>query len=215
MARLPRISSDQYFYHVFTRGNNRELIFHESADYERFLNNLDRYQTKYGYRLYAYCLLPNHFHLLLRPGKVDLSKIMQTLMTAYSMYVNKKYDRVGHVFQGRFKSIIVEEDQYLLGVLRYIHLNPVLATLVGRVEDYPWSSYAKYLTAGSGKPRVETEEILTMFSSDHTRDKQLFVEFIQAGLGVDFDPEKAQARGVLGGARFHQRLAKVLKGTRA
>lgn len=214
MARLPRISAEHYFYHVFSRGNNREPVFFESKDYERFLNNLDRYQSLYGYRLYAYCLLPNHFHLLLRPKKAELSTFMQTLMTAYSMYLNKRYNRVGHVFQGRFKSILVEKDPYLLEVLRYIHLNPVRAGLVDRADMYPWSSYLKYLSAGEGIPVIETREVLELFSQDLVKQKQLFREFTEVGLGVDFDPETEQKRGVLGGARFHQGLTKVLKGKR-
>lgn len=214
MARLPRISSEQYFYHVFSRGNNREPIFFEPADYERFLQNLDRYQPDFGYRLYTYCLMPNHFHILLRPGKTELSRFMQTLMTAYSMYVNKRYNRVGHIFQGRFKSIIVEKESYLLEVLRYIHLNPVRAGLVARAEEYPWSSYVKYMSTGGGKPKIEIDEILSLFSQQTINQKQNFKEFTEAGLGTDFDPEKLQARGVLGTARFHQALAKVLKGKR-
>lgn len=214
MARLPRISAEQYFYHVFSRGNNREPVFFESSDYGRFLDNLDRFQPELGFRLYAYCLLPNHFHLLLRPGKVELSKIMQTLMTAYSMYANRKYDRVGHIFQGRFKSIIIEKDPYLLEVMRYIHLNPVRAGLVERVEEYPWSSYLKYMSAGEGVPKIDTSEMLALFSENFVNQKQLFREFVEAGLGVDFDPQRQQARGVLGSARFHQALAKVLKGKR-
>ncbi len=214
MARLPRISAEQYYYHVFSRGNNRGTIFFEPSDYERFLKNLDRFGTKFRFKLYAYCLLPNHFHLLLRPGKVELSKVMQTLMTAYSMYINKKHDRVGHVFGGRFKSIIVGEEQYLLELIRYIHLNPVRAGLVDRAESYPWSSYLKYMSTGDGTPKVETGEMLGFFANDSFGQKQKFQEFVEAGLGADFDPEKEQARGVLGSSRFHQALAKVLKGKR-
>ena len=214
MPRPPRISSKNFFYHVFARGNNREQVFWETADYQRFLKNLELYQEKFGYRLYAYCLLANHFHLLLRPGKISLSKIMQVLMTAYSMYANKKHHRVGHVFQGRFKSIIVEKDTYLLEVLRYIHLNPIRAGIVDRDEEYPWSSYLKYLTAGSEKPTVETAEMLSMFSPDGLRQKRLFVEFTEGGLGQDFDPEQVQIRGVLGSAKFFQSLTRVLKGKR-
>lgn len=214
MARLPRISVQQYYYHIFSRGNNREPIFFEPANYERFLQNLDRFQLDFGYRLYTYCLMPNHFHLLLRPGKTELSRVMQTLMTAYSMYVNKRCNHVGHIFQGRFKSIIVEKESYLLEVIRYIHLNPVRAGLVARVEEYPWSSYMKYMSAGDGKPKIETGEILALFSQNSVNQKQSFKEFTESGLGSGFDPEKEQARGVLGTARFHQALAKVLKGKR-
>lgn len=214
MARLLRINANTLIYHVFSRGNNRDPVFFKTADYQRFLDNLDRYQEELGYKLYAYCLLPNHFHLLLVPQKKSLSAIMQILITAYTMYVHKKHNRVGHIFQGRFKSIVVEKEAYLLEVSRYIHLNPVRAGLVDAVEEYPWSSYQKYLAAGGDKPSVSIEEILAIFSSDPVRQKQLFIEFTQAGLGKDFDPEREQTRGVLGSAKFYQRITKVLAGSR-
>src|SRR3989344_9376610 len=125
MARLPRISSRNYLFYVSAQGNNRQPIFFELADYERFLQILDRYESKFKFHLYAYCLMPTRFHLLVRPERTDLSTIMQAISTAYSMYVNKNYDRVGHVFQGRFKSIIVEKERYALEVVRFLHLNPV------------------------------------------------------------------------------------------
>ncbi len=214
MARNPRINTTGVIFHTFARGNNREPVFLESSDYQRFLSNLDRYQKDLGYTLLAYSLMPNHFHVLLRTEKQPLSKILQVLLTAHTMYFNKKHDRVGHVFGGRFKSIAVEKETYLLEVVRYIHLNAVRAGLVERVEEYPWSSYLKYLTAGSGTPFIATSEILTMFSEDPVKQKQLFSEFTLAGLGVDFDPFKKQLRGVLGGARFMQEMTKVLHGVR-
>lgn len=214
MPRTTRINASDLIYHIFARGNNRQPIFFETSDNQRFLQNLERYRDELKYTLYGYCLLPNHFHLLLRSGTVPVSKIMQVLMTAYTMYVNKKYDRVGHVFQGRFKSIVVEQESYLLEVLRYIHLNPVKGGLVDSVERYPWSSYLKYLTVGSDIPVVETSEILTIYSPDSVKQRQLFTEFTTAGLGVDFDPEQQQIRGILGGPKFTQRLTKVLRGVR-
>lgn len=213
MPRALRINVKDLIYHVFARGNNRDPIFFDSTDFERFLTNLERYREKFTFTLYAYCLLPNHFHLLLRSGKTSLSQIMQALLTAYTMYVNKKYHRVGHIFQGRFKSIVVEKDSYLLQVLRYIHLNPVKAGMVETVEEYPWSSYLKYLTVG-GKPQLKIEEILAMFSQDSVKQKQLFVEFITEGMGVDFEPEREQVRGILGNADFVALLTRRLKGVR-
>ncbi len=214
MPRTLRMNAKDLLYHVFARGNNREPVFFESGDYQRFLKNIERFRDKLRYTLYAYCLLPNHFHLLLRSGNVPLSKVMQVLITAYTMYVNKKHERVGHVFQGRFKSIVVEKESYLLEVLRYIHLNPVKAGLVDSVGDYPWSSYLKYLAPAGEEPAIETGEILSMFSEDAVRQKNLFVEFTMAGLGVDFEPEREQVRGILGKANFVNAITRRLKGIR-
>lgn len=214
MARNPRIDTTGVIFHVFARGNNREPIFLDPSDYQRFVTNLERFRKDLGFILLAYCLMPNHFHILLRTEKQPLSKILQVLLTAYTMYFNKKYDRVGHVFSGRFKSIAVDRETYLLEVVRYIHLNPVRSGIVVRSEEYPWSSYLKYLTVGSGIPHVTTSEILAMYSEDPVKQKKLYTEFTLAGLGVGFDPFKEHTRGVLGSPRFIQEMTKVLKGIR-
>lgn len=214
MPRQERLSAHNIIYHVFGRGNNRSPIFFETLDYQRFLKNLERYRTDFSYRLYAYSLMPNHFHLLLETNDVTVSKIMQVLMTAHTMYVNKKRDLVGHLFQGRFRNIAVEKETYFLEVLRYIHLNPVRAGLVDRVEQYPWSSYGKYIAAGTDVPTLNTAMALDMFSNDSFKQKQLFAEFTMAGLGVKFEPEEKQVRGVLGSEKFMIKLTKVLRGVR-
>ncbi|OGG27101.1 hypothetical protein A2960_03100 [Candidatus Gottesmanbacteria bacterium RIFCSPLOWO2_01_FULL_39_12b] len=139
---------------------------------------------------------------------------MQILMTAYTMYINKKYDRVGHIFQGRFQSIIVEKESYLLQVHRYIHLNPLKAGLVNSLQDYPWSSYTSYFTSIDGLPSLDTKGILEMFSPDPARQKQLLHEFTLAGLKEEFNPIKKQIRGVLGSSKFSQKLTRMLKGVR-
>lgn len=214
MSRPPRINVSDLIYHVFARGNNRENIFFVTEDFQRFYHNLVRFRDSLNFTLYAYCLLPNHFHLLLRSGKVPLSKIMQVLMTAYTMYINKKHGRVGHVFQGRFKSIVVEKETYLLELLRYIHLNPVKAGLVDKADQYPWSSYIKYLTPGEEDFLVETKEIMSMFSEDSHRQKRLLIEFTNEGLGIDFNPQRDQARGILGSSKFAQSITRRLRGIR-
>jgi REP element-mobilizing transposase RayT len=214
MPRQERLNAHNIIYHVFARGNNRTPIFYETSDYQRFLKNLERYRVDFDYRLYAYCLMPNHFHLLLQTKDATLSKIMQVLMTAYTMYVNKKRNQVGHVFQGRFRSIAVEKETYFLQVLRYIHLNPVKAGLVDSVQKYPWSSYGKYIAPGSDVPTLDTAPALGMFSKDSFKQKQLFAEFTAAGLGVTFDPEEDQVRGILGSEKFMVKLTKVLRGVR-
>lgn len=214
MARNPRIHAPGLIYHVFARGNNKEPIFFGTSNYKRFLNNLERFHKSLQYTPYAYCLLPNHFHLLLKVSDITLSKIMQTLMTAYTMYINKKYQRVGHLFQGRFGSIIIEKDQYLLQVVRYIHLNSVKAGLVDNLVEYQWSSYPQYLGKLVQLPALDTAEILGMLSDKSLRQRQLFQEFTMAGIDNGFDPIKEQTRGVLGGSKFMQKLTKVSRGVR-
>lgn len=214
MARQERLNAHGIIYHVIARGNNKSPVFYDSTDYQRFLANLERFRVEFHFQLYAYCLLPNHFHLLLKTKDVTLSKIMQVILTSYTMYVNKKQNLTGHVFAGRFKNIAVEKESYFLQVLRSIHCNPVKSGLVDRVEKYPWSSYGKYLTLGESVPQVDTDEALGLFSEDRFKQKQLFTEHTISGLGVQFDPEEAQVRGVLGSAVFMQRLTKVRGGRR-
>jgi hypothetical protein len=137
---------------------------------------------------------------------------MQVIMTAYSMYANKKYRHIGHLFQGRFGSIIVEKETYFLQVLRYIHLNPVKAGLAASPEEYPWSSYRQYLgDTGKNLPYLEISEVLPMFSLEKSRQAILFRDFTLAGLTEDFDPTKTQVRGILGSLSYHQYLNRVLR----
>ena len=130
------------------------------------------------------------------------------------MFLNKKYGHVGHIFQGRFQSIIVEKDNYLLQVHRYIHLNPVKAGLVPKPEDYQWSSYLQYVSNSNHILQVDTSEVLGMTSQDKSKQKLLFQEFTLAGIADDFDPFKKQIRGVLGSSKFNQKLTRVSKGIR-
>ncbi len=213
MPHLPRIHTPGLYYHVYARGNNRDPIFFDERDYRRFLTKLEEYRRELPFVLYAYCLLPNHFHILLKVKKYTLTTIMQKLMTSYTMYINKKHDRVGHVFQGRYQSIIVEKETYLLQVLRYIHLNPVKAGFVDLPHLYPWSSYSYYLSNQPTHPRLKTNEILGMFSENTSKQKQLFQEFTLGGIGSDFDPLKDHIRGILGGDKIFKKLAKSFKGS--
>ncbi|MEK7544240.1 MAG: transposase [Patescibacteria group bacterium] len=143
MPRGPRISYEQAFYHVYNRGVARQPIFQDANDYQKFLKRLVELKTKKGFdhSIYAYVLMPNHFHLLIQTRKIPISKIMTSLTTSYSMYFNKVYHRVGPLFQNRFKSKLCDKDAYFLGASRYILLNPIEAGLAKSLEDYLWSSY--------------------------------------------------------------------------
>ncbi|MBM3284213.1 transposase [Candidatus Gottesmanbacteria bacterium] len=144
MARYARLIAPNLLYHIMNRGIEKKKIFKEDLDYLKFLQYITGTVRNYDWIIYCYCLLPNHFHLLVKMKTSPLGKIMKSLQTAYGVYFNKKYKRVGPVFAGRYKSIICQKDDYLLQVSKYIHLNPVKANLCSDPLDYPYSSYQEY-----------------------------------------------------------------------
>src|SRR4029450_6309199 len=147
MARRPRVFAAGLLYHVIVRGNQRQKTFLTEADYQAYLERLACYRKKYAYGVYAYCLMPNHVHLLLESSHQPLGKFMQGVQQSYSQYFNRRHRKVGHVFQGRYKAIICAKDEYLLALIRYIHLNPVRAGLVTKPELYRYSGHQDYLSA--------------------------------------------------------------------
>jgi len=137
-----RVLINNAVYHIITRGNQKQKVFYDNSDYTKYLNLLHRYKNKYRSRVYAYCLMPNHTHMLMLPENKDqLKKIMLCLNLAYCKYFNLKYEKNGHLWQGRYKSNVILEDQYLVNCATYIEMNPVRAKLSQHAEDYPWSSY--------------------------------------------------------------------------
>lgn len=145
MPRHPRVHATGLVYHLMARGNNGYTIFRDRTDYHLFLKALDTAKRRYPFALYAYALLPNHFHLLIETRDSPTGRIMQSMLTRYSRYFNDRYRRRGHVFQGRYRAIVCERESYLLELVRYIHLNPVRAKLVTRPDDWPWTGHREYL----------------------------------------------------------------------
>jgi len=142
MPRVARILLDNACYHVINRGNQKQNIFQEEPDFEKYLEILRHYKKKYNFKLYAYCLMPNHIHLVIDIRKTsDLAKIMQGLTQTYTVWFNNKYNKVGRLWQGRFKSMLIQKDKYLIDCLRYIELNPVRADITSSPADYSWSSW--------------------------------------------------------------------------
>jgi len=141
VARRPRVFAAGLLYHVIVRGNQRRQTFRADADYKAYLERLEKYRAKFQVRIYAYCVMPIHVHLLLETGSIPLSKFMQGLQQSYTQYFNRKYRKVGHLFQGRYKAIICDKDRYLLSLIRYIHLNPIRAGLEERPEAYSYSGH--------------------------------------------------------------------------
>lgn len=140
-----RIEFPGALYHVISRGNKKADLFLDEKDYNVFLKKLAELKQESDFILYCYCLMPNHFHFLLEAGQEPLSKIMQRLLTFYAVYFNARYKKTGHVFEGKYKAIICEKEEYLIKLVQYIHLNPIRAGLAKKVDDYKWSSHPSYM----------------------------------------------------------------------
>jgi putative transposase len=140
MARPPRVEFPGALYHVIVRGNERKPVFRDDADRELYLRRLGHYRERFEFRLIAYCLMTNHVHLALETGEVPLSRILHGLQSSYTQAFNRRHHRSGHLFQGRYKALLVDADRYFLALLRYIHCNPLEARLAERAEDFSWSS---------------------------------------------------------------------------
>lgn len=180
--RLPQSNFFQGgFYHIYNRGNRRQNIFMGNPDYKRYLEKLREYAKKHNVSILAYCLMPNHVHLLVRQNGPDpVSSFIQRLHTAYSMYFNKKYHETGHLFEDRFKAKMVNRDEYIIHLSRYIHLNP--GKLVKRLPAYKWSSYPAYFT-GKNDELLDTKFILSYFKrkNDSPQDTiNSYVEFVRS-----------------------------------
>ncbi len=202
MARPLRIAFPGALYHLTSRGNARQPIFLADADRRAFLHRLGRVVEAHGWRCLAYCLMPNHYHLLVETPRPDLSRGMQRLNAAYTQGFNARHARVGHVLQGRFSSILVEREAHLLEVARYVVLNPVRAGLAAVPEAYPWSSLRATLGLDPAPGWLAVRELLAGFGS-----AARYLEFVRAGRGAE--SPWARARGpALGSETFVARLAR-------
>ncbi|MDD5080293.1 MAG: transposase [Candidatus Omnitrophica bacterium] len=142
MPNGPRILIKNACYHIYSRGNQKQKVFQDDADYLTYLKRLKRYTRKCGFLLFGYCLMPNHIHLIGQPVNIrNLSKLMHCLHLSYTSYYNRRYNKVGHLWQDRFRSKVILKDQYLVDCINYIELNPVRAKIVNSPLDYTWSSY--------------------------------------------------------------------------
>jgi putative transposase len=204
MARPLRIEFDGAFYHVTSRGDERKQIFKTVADHQQFLSYLSSATTRYGAVIHCFCMMGNHYHLLLQTPHGNLSEIMRHINGAYTTYYNVKRHHAGHLFQGRYKAIVVEADQYALELSRYVHLNPVRAGMVEVPEDYRWSSYSSYVGMERRPPWLDVNFVLRMFSADLPVGQQRYREFVEDLMGKEYDSplQHTVASTILGGADF-------------
>lgn len=164
MPRVARKRSESGIYHVILRGINRQEIFYDEADYRYFIDVLREIKEGENYAMHAYCLMGNHVHMLIQEKELDLSSVMKRLGIRYAFWYNKRYKRVGHVFQDRYRSETVESDEYFLTVARYIHKNPVKAGVTAKAEEYDWSSCRDYYAQRKAAGLVDCEMLLGMLN---------------------------------------------------
>ena len=175
MPRGARKISETKIYHCILRGINKQDIFLDEQDYIKFTKEIRNTKEFFSYKLYSYVLMSNHIHLHIKDEQNKISKIMQSLQVRYTSYFNKKYNRVGHLFQNRFQSKCVENDFYNLNLIRYIHQNPIKAG-ISQIENYYWSSYLEYISNNS-KDLIEKNEILKLFSKNKNLAILKFIKF--------------------------------------
>ncbi len=207
MARPLRIEFENAFYHITSRGNERKLLFINEVDYKKFLNFLEQAALRYKPVVYSYGLMGNHYHLLLETSQPNLSRLMRDLNGAYTTYFNRRHKRNGHLFQGRFKAILVDKENYLLELSRYIHLNPVRAKIAKLPEEYKYSSIDYYFSGKKAPFWLNTEVILSQFGSNKTLAREEFRKFVYQGITNSVDPFKGvHAKTFLGSADFVDKI---------
>ena len=213
MARPLRIEYEGAFYHVTARGNERKEIFQTKRDYERFKHYLTGAKDKYGFLLHGYVLMTNHYHLIIETSKGNLNKIMHYINSSYTTYFNRKQGRSGHLFQGRYKAILIDVDRYLLELSCYLHLNPVRAGLVKRPEKYGYSSYRSYIKKEK-EEIVHRDRIWGMISGDGRNGVQKYRRFVEESLGKDMENPLKRIYGgvILGGDEFIRRVLRKIEG---
>jgi len=214
MARPLRIEYEGALYHITARGNERAKIFFTPADYEKLLVYIKEAGDKFGTVLHAYVFMTNHYHLIVETPHAKLSRAMHHINGSYTTYVNNKRKRSGHLFQGRYKAIIIDKDSYLLELSRYIHLNPVRAGLAARPQDYPYSSYRAFVF-GKEANGINRGMILGMLSKGTKDAVRRYRQFVEGAIGTELENQMHHVYGgfILGRRHFIKGVLKKVEHT--
>lgn len=212
MARPLRIHYNGAFYHVTARGNEKKRIYFSKSDYEKFKYYINKARDKYKFLLHGFVLMINHYHLIIETPHANLNKIMHYINSSYTNYVNRKMKRSGHLLQGRYKAILIDQDSYLLELSRYIHLNPVRAGLVARPEDYPYSSYVDCIDHRKDE-LVCRDLIWQMISKNKKEAIAHYKRFVEDAVGETLDNplQKIHGGAIAGGDLFFKKVLCRLK----
>jgi len=209
MARKPRVHLPGALYHVILRGNSSQNIFFDDKDRNHFYSLVQEGIERFGHCIHAFCLMNNHVHLAIQVAGVSLSRILQNLSFRYTRWVNWRLGRSGHLFQGRYKAVLVDEDIYLKELVRYIHLNPVRAGMVKEPKDYPWSGHRAYLGFET-IPWLTTNWVLSLFSERLSNARRAYEKFVLDGKGIGHQDQYYRGIGadsrILGDDNFINRV---------
>jgi len=221
MARPLRIEDAEMWYHVMSRGNSRNSIFSNDEDYKKFLDQLNKSCKMFDVEVHSYVLMANHFHLFIKTNNANLSRFMHRLLTAYTVWFNRKHKRVGHLFQGRYKSIIVDNNAYGTEINRYIHLNPVRSHKFCKLsitqkrkllQKYKWSSYPATIGLAVSPDFLFTNGILENFGDEIEEQRQNYSRFVEKGFSNKLENPSINIVGksVLGDKNFIEKIQKKI-----
>nr|WP_315396442.1 transposase [uncultured Duganella sp.] len=202
MTRPLRLEFPGALYHVTSRGDRQHAIFRDDADRRAWMAVFSRVCARHNFLVHAFCLMTNHYHVIVETIDGNLAQGMRQLNSAYSQYFNRRHELVGHLFQGRYKAILVQRESYLLELARYVVLNPLRGGIVNSLEAWPWSSYA-CTTGGSAAPEwLETSSILRYFGPERGAAVVAYRQFVLAGIGRDSPLKHLQHQLLLGDEAF-------------
>jgi len=214
MSRALRVQYPGAFYHITNRGNAKQKIFLNKDDYQSFLDTIAAVLRRYNWICYSYCLMPNHYHLLIKTLDPNLSDGMRQLNGDYTQSFNIKHNRVGHLFQGRFKSSLIDQETYYFEVMRYIALNPVRAKLTTTPYAWAWSSYRHLIYGNNNLEYLNTKIALEEYSKNFTNAKQLYKDNVNLKIKEETSWEKLGNRAVIGSDEFMNKIKQFLNQTR-
>lgn len=211
MPRYARTKSKTGIYHIMVRGINKQIIFREDKDKYFFLRLLADCKEETNFRLYAYCIMDNHVHLAIKDENNALAVTMKKINVAYAKYFNKKYERVGHLFQNRFGSQNIENDEYFLNLLRYVHKNPIVAGMVKKLDDYQWSSFNEYMGQSVEDGLTDVDFALKFFSEEREKAIKAFRAYCEmpetrAFLDVNEHEEKKRIGKLMWRKMYQQKI---------
>lgn len=212
MSRPLRLEYPGALYHITARGNAQAAIFQSDADREVFLSTLGEAVERFGWLCHAYCLMDNHYHLLIETPEGNLSQGMRQLNGVYTQRFNREHHRVGHLLQGRYKAILIERESYLLELCRYVVLNPLRANMVKKIDKYPWSSYPATMGLTSRPNWLSTDWLLGQFGKQRAKARQRYGEFVAQGAGKSSPWSEVIGQVLLGKETFAEKMQPILKG---
>ena len=214
MARQLRIEFEGALYHVTARGNARQAIYADDRDRARFVDLLAQEVAQQRWRCYAYCLMDNHYHLLLETPEPNLSQGMRRLNGVYTQAFNRRHGRVGHVLQGRFKSILADKESYVMELCRYIVLNPMRAKVVANLDAWPWSSYPATAGTRQASAWLAVSDVLRLFARSDRKAQRAYREFVRDGMGQASPWAQVRGQIFLGDEAFLERMEQLVRGQR-